>query len=116
METAQKLPIVTYLTQIIFHLTLNQEDIDDAAIWQGTVGSGQVRRLGELMTKRTERVAAMMDLLAAAGFEFEVKKNVVYATSDQVEAFEAKQRLLEAGFKDREFQILLEYTRGWGML
>lgn len=116
MKTAQKLPIVTYLTQIVFHLTLNQEDIDDAAIWQGTVGSGQVRRLGELMTKRTERVAAMMDLLAASGFEFDVKKNVVYATSDQVEAFEAKHSLLEAGFKDREFQILLEYTRGWGML
>jgi hypothetical protein len=116
METAQKQPIVTYLTQIVFHLTLNKEDIEQAAIWQGTIGSNHVRRLGELMIKRTERVAAMMDVLFALGFEFEVKKNVVYANSDQVEAFEAKRSLLEAGFKDREFQIILEYTRGWGML
>lgn len=116
METARELPIVTHLTQIVLHLTLNREDIEEANCWQGNIGPGEIRRLGEIMARRTERVAAMVELLASYGFTFEVKKSVVHAYSNQVEAFEAKRSLLEAGFKDREFQIVLEYTRGWGML
>lgn len=116
MQVERELPIVTHLTQIVFHLTPMREEMEEAGLWRGTIDAGQVRKAGQLMHQRTERIAGMMDLLAAQGFSFEVKKSIIYAFSNEVEAFEAKHSLLEAGFKDREFQIVLEYTRGWGML
>jgi hypothetical protein len=58
----------------------------------------------------------MMELLADHGFIFRAGKNAVYCYSNKVEAGEAKRLLFSAGFRDREFQIQLEYTRGWGML
>lgn len=116
MKAAQEVPVVTHLTQVVFDLSLNKKELEGSANCRSGIGPDYVSRLGDLMTRRVERVAAMMKILSACGFHFEVKKNVVHAYSNKVEAFEAKHSLLKAGFKDCEFQIILEYTRGWGML
>lgn len=75
-----------------------------------------VREAGARIAEHHARVAAMMELLDRHGFQFRAAKNAVHGTSAVVEAHEAKALLLAAGFHDREFQIVLEYTRGWGML
>lgn len=115
MGTIQKTPIVTYVTRVGLRLEMDP-NILSTVMADYTVGPEMVKELGVKMAERTERVAAMMELLAAKGFIFEIEKQVVYACSNKVEAQEIKRYMLDAGFKDREFQLVLEYTRGWGML
>jgi len=115
MKDAQKNPIVTYVTRVGLRLEMDP-DVHSAVMTASTVGPDLVRKLGIKMAHRMERVVAIMELLATKGFIFEMDKQVVYACSNQVEAQEIKRCMLNAGFKDREFQLLLEYTRGWGML
>ena len=62
------------------------------------------------------RVAGMMEVLAALRFGFRRAGARIVAESADVEARQAKARLLAAGFEDREFQIVLEYRRRWGIL
>ena len=75
-----------------------------------------VRQAGTQADAHHARVAAMMEFLSGHGFSFICKANAVYSFSRDVEAGVVKRLLIGAGFKDREFQIVLEYTRGWGML
>jgi len=115
MNALQKTPIVTYVTRVGLSLEMDP-DVCSAVMTASVVGPEMVRELGIKMAHRMERIAAIMELLATKGFIFEINKQVVYACSNKVEAQEIKRCMLNAGFKDREFQVLLEYTRGWGML
>lgn len=109
------MPVVTHLTQVKLRLEL------DKSYWGNVckdieAAPAAIRRVGQAMAGRAERVAAMMELMAANGFVFKIDKTAVYCYSSEVEAYEIKRDLLAAGFKDFEFQIILEYTRGWGMM
>jgi len=110
-------PVVNHLTRIILKL------IEDPVPYDLVAPSEQqpptpagVRRLGESLSRRAERVAAMMDTLAARGFTFKLEKDRVFADSNEMEAQEAKRYLLSQGFEDTEFQVLLEYARKWDTL
>jgi hypothetical protein len=111
-------PIVTHVTQITIGLLPD----DKSTISQAAAGSGgpitpaMVKQLGKDIAGYYSRVASMMELLASHGFSFRRSNKAVHCYSREVEAGEAKRLLLAAGFNDREFQIVLEYTRGWGML
>ena len=109
-----KPPIVTHLTRVSFRMESGDSRVEmgQAAV----VNADLVRKIGRQGQERAERIAAMMELLACKGFSFRAEQDVIYAYSSEVEAFEVKQYLLAEGFYDPEFQILLEYTRGWGML
>lgn len=76
----------------------------------------QIRIYGGPQFEKVHRVAAMMDLLAARGFEFRLEHQSIYAESTEVEAQEAENYLLSNGFDYSEFQVILEYTRMWGMM
>jgi hypothetical protein len=71
---------------------------------------------GSLLQERCERVVAIAEFLAALGFRVSNGKDGIVADSSEIEAGDVKLRLIAAGFHDREFQIVLEYTRKWGML
>lgn len=111
----EKPPIVTHVTTVSLQLAPNLDDCR-RQVCAGPVVPETVRQLGRLAAERTDRVVAMMDFMDALGFRFEARKNTVRCYSNAVEAGEIKRMLLAAGFKDKEFQIVLEYTRGWGML
>lgn len=113
-SSIEKPPIVTHLTRVSLQIAPNWGDYRQ--VFAGPVGPETVRQLGRIAADRAERVAAMMDLMAALNFDFEAGKNSICCYSNTVEAGEIKRMLLAAGFKDKEFQIVLEYTRGWGML
>jgi len=57
-----------------------------------------------------------MEALTELKFVFSTDKNYLYAKSETVGAREAKEYLLAKGFQDQDFQIHLEYSRGWGMM
>ncbi|SDF08432.1 hypothetical protein [Sporolituus thermophilus] len=75
-----------------------------------------VRAFGRQLGNRAERVAKMMELLAAKGFTFTAGKDCIYADSAEMEAQAVKRYLLENGFQDQEFQVYLEYVRKWGIM
>jgi hypothetical protein len=112
MAIVAKRPIISHHTYIIVNLNnqgpekLNSNDV--------TID--QLRRAGELTKVHYDKVAAIMEALAAIGFQFLAVNGRVYAVSDTVGAREAKEYLLKKDFKDTDFQIHLEYTRGWGMM
>jgi len=58
----------------------------------------------------------MADFLEKLGFAISTGKDCIIADSADIEAGDVKRRLIAAGFHDPEFQIVLEYTRKWGML
>ena len=62
------------------------------------------------------RAAEMASALAARGFSVRVERRRFVAESTTVEAQDAKRALLARGFRDREFQVQLEYVRQWGVL
>jgi hypothetical protein len=109
-------PIVTYVTQITISLLPEESVLSCAAETGGLITTDLVKQSGKRIADHYVRVASMMELLAARGFTFRAGAKAVHCFSSAVEAGEAKRLLLDAGFKDREFQIVLEYTRGWGML
>lgn len=111
----EKTPVVTHLTRVGLSL-LPDTDVFQALPVVGQPTPEVIRSIGRTMAVRAERVAAMMELMAAQGFSFESDKRAIYAYSNEVEAFQIKRDLIRAGFADYEFQIYLEYTRGWGML
>ncbi|WP_425060356.1 hypothetical protein SCACP_10470 [Sporomusa carbonis] len=106
--------MVNYTTRVILNLT----DIGQAKT--SLIGNEprpeDVRYYGRVLSHRAERIAGMMEVLAAAGFTFTVKKDYIYADSEAVEAVAAKRMLAEQGFSDREYQIYLEYRRQWGVM
>lgn len=114
-SNCEKPDVVTFLTRVV--LSMHPDILDDGVnLKDGDVLPEDARRLGQAMQERASRVAAMMELLERLGFAFSAKNQIVTAYSNQVEAYEVKRELINAGFADREFQIILEYTRGWGML
>ncbi|WP_242344271.1 hypothetical protein [Anaeromyxobacter terrae] len=62
------------------------------------------------------RAGALADALAARGFSVRRERARIVAESVTVEAGDAKRQLLALGFRDREFQVFLEYVRQWGVL
>ncbi len=109
-------PVVNHLTRIILKLIEEPVPYDLVAALEQPPTPQSVRRFGEHLARRTERVAAMMDALAARGFTFKFEKDRVFADSVEMEAQEAKRYLLSQGFEDTEFQVLLEYARKWDTL
>jgi hypothetical protein len=109
-------PIVTHVTQVTISLLPDDHLLTDPSAGRGLVTPLMVGQAGKQITEHLIRVTRMMELLAARGFSFRGGHNAVHGFSSEVEAGVAKRLLLEAGFKDRDFQIVLEYTRGWGML
>jgi SOS response regulatory protein OraA/RecX len=108
-------PVVNHLTRIILKLIEEPVPYGEVAAAEAPTPMA-VRRFGERLARRGERVAAMMDALAARGFTFKFEKDRVLADSNEVEAQEAKRYLISKGFEDTEFQVLLEYARKWGVL
>lgn len=106
---------VNHVTRIILHL-LDDPIPFDIIEKAEAIGPDCVRQFAGHLQNRLERVAAMMELLAAKGFVFQYSKNCICAESEVFEAQETKKYLLENGFRDREFQVWLEYTRKWGMM
>lgn len=54
--------------------------------------------------------------LAALGFEPLPARDGEAFASARVEAGAVKRHLLARGFRDREFRVVLEYARQWGIL
>lgn len=110
----EKTAVVTHITRVALSLVPEAQVLE--VLYSHLPTPAAVRAVGKMMADRTERVAAMMELLAEQGFSFERDKQTIFAYSNTIEAYEVKRDLIRAGFADREFQIYLEYTRGWGML
>ena len=115
-ENIQTPPVVTHITEV--KISLEPEEIIPSEVTTGKVDVTpmMVRQAGLQVAEHYERVASMMEFLAGHGFSFSSRVKSVHCFSREVEAGEVKQLLIKAGFRDREFQIVLEYTRGWGML
>ncbi len=109
-------PIVTHVTEVKISLAYDHGVLKKRNAGHEAVTQSMVVEAGKNILSHYERVALMMDLLERHGFTLRMGKNAVYCFSDEVEAKTAKRLLLDAGFKDRDFQITLVYTRGWGML
>jgi SOS response regulatory protein OraA/RecX len=107
--------VVNHLTRVVLQLRPDP-DCYDVVNKAQQVTPQLVKEFSQVLANRAERVAAIMDALAASGFVFFAKDDVIYADSKTVEAYEVKQYLIDRGFKDREFQIILEYARKWDML
>lgn len=108
-------PMVNHLTRVV--LKPLEDPFSYAPLKTGTPATvEQVRQFGEGLKDRAERVAAMMEALADRGFTLHFAKDRIFADSTEIEAQEAKRYLLEQGFRDREFQIFLEYARKWDVL
>jgi hypothetical protein len=110
----EKTAVVTHITRVALSLVPEAQVLE--VLYSQLPTPAAVRAVGKMMADRTERVAEMMELLEKQGFSFERDKQTIFAYSNTVEAYEVKRDLIRAGFADREFQIYLEYTRGWGML
>lgn len=107
-------PMVNHLTRVVF--TLIDDPPYDTVCTDAAPTADGVRRFGDALKGRTERVAAMMEALAAKGFVFKTEKGRVLADSSEMEAEAAKRYLLSCGFEHTEFQVLLEYARKWGVM
>ena len=62
------------------------------------------------------RARELAAALAELGFERRPGRGGEAFGSTRVEAGAAKRHLLARGFDDREFRIVLEYVRQWGVL
>ncbi len=65
---------------------------------------------------REPRGADILRALAERGFSTRRERWRLVAESAVVEAQTAKAYLRASGFRDREFRIVLEYVRQWGIL
>ncbi len=108
-------PMVNHLTRIILKLVEDPVPYDTVT-QQGPPTPTGVRSFGERLARRADRVAGMMEALAARGFVCKFAKDRVFADSDTMEAQDAKRYLLSQGFDDSEFQVMLEYARKWDTL
>ncbi len=62
------------------------------------------------------RAADVARALARLGLSVRREGIRLVAESDRVEAQEAKRHLRALGFRDRDYQVFLEYVRAWGIL
>ena len=63
-----------------------------------------------------DRAEDLVRALALQGFAVRREPGRLVAESDRVEAQDAKRYLRSLGFRDREYQVFLEYVRAWGVL
>lgn len=82
----------------------------------GMVRPEDVRRLGDFLKERLERVASMMELLQERGFCCRGTRKAVILEGSDLEAYQVKDLLEEHGFAPCEYEIKLEYTRQWGIM
>jgi hypothetical protein len=108
--------IVTHVTEVSISLVPDEETLKGRRAKDEALSPAAVFDTGTRLAEHYARVATMIELLERHGFVLRAGKGAVICTSTEMEAGEAKRLLLGAGFADREFQIVLEYTRGWGML
>ena len=113
MEDAQV--VVNHNTRVTLKLPPAWKP-DNPIVATETAERSRILDYGEELRQRSVRVVEMIDFLSGLGFRISAGKDCVYADSTEIEAKEVKKRLIAAGFQDREFQIVLEYTRKWGML
>ena len=62
------------------------------------------------------RAFALDAALMVLGFERHQRGGRTMWTSTAVEAGAAKVHLRQRGFRDREFRVVLEYVRQWGIM
>jgi len=105
-------PIVNHVTFIRIGLSASLPiDLSTPA-----EGPYRLREAGILAKAHYDKLAAIMEALTELEFVFSTDKYYLYAKSETVGAREAKEYLLAKGFQDQDFQIHLEYSRGWGMM
>lgn len=107
-------PVVHHKTSIILKPHLDKSLL--FAIHATPMMAEQFRACGGSQMGKAQRIAAMIDLLAAIGFDFRIENQSVFAESTEVEAQAAENYLVANGFDYSEFQVILEYTRIWGMM
>lgn len=106
--------MVNYTTRVI----ISSKNIDKLKkeLFAVTPTPADLRNYAQEVTKASERMAVMLEILADNGFQIGTKKDCVYADSESVEAVDARRLLSERGFADNEYQIYLEYRRQWGVM
>lgn len=62
------------------------------------------------------RSGDLVRALASLGFAIREEPRRIVADSSTVEAGEAKARLRSLGFGDRDYQLLVEFVRQWGVM
>lgn len=62
------------------------------------------------------RAAEFVQALSRAGFRVVAERGRFVGESSAVEASEAKRRLRDLGFGDREYRVSVEFFRQWGYL
>jgi len=105
-------PIVNHVTRVRLALTASLP-IDFTG---EKIQAHHLRETGNFVKEHYDKIAAIMDVLAELEFRLSADESYIYGESATVGAREAKEYLLAKGFHDRDFQINLEYTRGWGMM
>ncbi|MGB9803393.1 MAG: hypothetical protein ACPLRU_08535 [Desulfofundulus sp.] len=75
-----------------------------------------MRRLGDFLKERLERVASIMELLQERGFYCRGTRQAVILEGSNMEAYQVKELLQEHGVQPHEYEIKLEYTRQWGIM
>ncbi len=106
--------MVDHTTRII--ISLKEFEQLRKAVLGPAPDAHSLRKYGALAAAAAERMAAMLEVLAAAGFTLKATKDTIYADSETVEATAAKRLLAARGFADKEYEIYLEYRRQWGIM
>ena len=82
------------------------------------VTSQSVRKLGDFLSNRIERIAEMMEILKDAQNEWKIagKKDKIIMETENFDFNESIEVLAEKNFRDDEYILEVEYKRKWGML
>lgn len=106
---------VLHLTRVVLDL-FEKPLAFDKFTQNKVLTSEDVRVCSDIITCRLKRIQEMCVILTELKFKLTYEKNAIYAESADVEAQEIKGILKSRGYKDTEFQVILEYVRKWGML
>lgn len=88
------------------------------SVIKSTVNPGDIKKLGEFLSWRMDRISQMMDILLSAHDKWAVtgKRDKVLMETDSWDFNDAVKLLKEHGFNDDEFILKVEYERKWGVL
>ncbi|AEF94279.1 hypothetical protein Desca_1423 [Desulfotomaculum nigrificans CO-1-SRB] len=77
-----------------------------------------VRKLGQFLSNRLERIATMMEILTSAHDDWAItgKKDMILMETETFDFNDALKILKDHGFNDDEFILKVEYNRKWGIL